>query len=394
MGYTGLVETRPTETVRPREQLSFTEQFNQRTKHLMTDGVFVGKKGVIVESVDIIPQEQKGKAVAYNLGYTAEITPCRPFFEGFYNKDRRVIGIDYPTHRPEIRGDELPEGFSAYAYRDALAFTKVLMDKGIKEIDLVGQSSGGPKALIENILLTEMLTEAGIKVGSVVIINTFGFSDTTARETLSRLKQVGDHEKALAKENPDLAELQKEGGRALLSLIRRHPINTLLEGLDLKHVDMTTLLARTLGHGRRVAIVQPADDPFVPYAELGAGVALAQQRVRQEFVENLRDGTPDMMTNPAARKDFDTQVAVFAEQEQQNPLIIPIPKEEKAGHLFSGFYPENPNLYVPLAVDALNYFEFGELSNAGLRGHYDALPIPSLYQRVIKRISKLMPRGR
>lgn len=386
------MEARATETIKPLEQQSFNEQFNQRTKHTISDGLLTEKRGVIVESVDLIPPEQKGRTVAYNLGYTAEITPCKPFFEGFYNKNRRVIGMDYPTHRPEIRGDELPEGFSAYAYRDALAFTKVLIDKGITEIDLVGQSSGGPKALIENILLTQMLTEAGIKVGSVVIVNAFGFSDLTAKETLSRLKQVGEHEKALAKDNPDLSKLQKEGGKALLSLIRRHPINTLLEGLDLKNVDMTTLLARTLGDGRRVAIIQPADDPFVPYGELGAGVAVAQQRVRQEFVEKLRDGIPDVLTNPAARKDFDTQAAVLAEQEQQNPLIIPVPKEEKAGHLFSGFYPENPNLYIPLAVDALNYFEFGELSDTGLKAHYDA--VPSRLQRVTRRLSKLMQHGR
>lgn len=309
-----------------------------------------------VDAVDIIPLHQEGNPVGYFLGWLGQIPGCGPSYEGFYQGNKRVLSVQYPTTRPTK--EELPEGFSAYGYRNAQAFVEVAKMKGLEEIDLVGHSEGTGVAL----MAAQLLEKEGIKVGNIVLVNPSGIKNFSKLEGVKRMGKMYKNEGTYKKDNPELVELTNEADKYPRNAMFRHPINSIREGLDVRHIDMPTLLARVLESGHKVGIIQAANDPFVPYNELGPGVARAQQKERSKRVRRVLSPSP-LLTHPMSRSTFDTFIEKLNKQENQNPLIVTIPESVPSGHLFSGFYPENPYYYTPLTVDMLNYFRTGELPN-------------------------------
>lgn len=326
-------------------QPPFEEQFKKRE--------YVEVDGSKVENVDITPPHPEGNPVGFNLGWTGQIDVCRPFYEGFFKGDKRVLSIQYPTKGPTVKGDELPEGFSEYGYRNANAFVETVLSKGITKIDLVGHSEGTGITL----MAAKMLREKGVTVENIILVNPVGFREFDLKTNLKRLKEMGDQDKKLIKESnsPEMKKAADEAFKSFIKLAIRHPKNTASEGLNVSRVDMASLLAEAYQNGQNVSILQAGDDPFVPYEELSGGIASAQQKSRLEDVDELRKLYPDLLTDNQQKAQFDAHVQKLNEAEDM-PYVVTTPDSQGAGHLFNGFYPTSPHFYVPHVVDLLNYF--------------------------------------
>jgi pimeloyl-ACP methyl ester carboxylesterase len=284
-----------------------------------------------VNFVEIIPPHPEGNPLVLSLGWTGDIAGCRRLYEGFFRSNKHVFSIQYPTDRPGISKSELPEGFSPLGYRNALALTEAIAQKGYKNVDLVGHSLGAAVSLMANKLLTERGMD--INVNNIVLVNPVGITPIDLKTGIHRWREERRQEDIRVRNNPGLSELAMERG---VGQVLRHPLNTIFEGIDALRVDMQSLLGFAYRNNQNLTIIHAGDDPFTPQEELVRGIESMKSNERNNLL-----ATADKATTGIVK------------MEVRSPHVLTIPASKKPGHLFNGLYPENPYSYAPLVCDVL-----------------------------------------
>jgi pimeloyl-ACP methyl ester carboxylesterase len=241
---------------RKEQAKALREQFVRTEKH------FVGKTEI--ESHDIVPERLKSEVpVFFGTGWSASKGVYEASIVGIANEGRRVTSL-YAPHGVET-DEKFGEG-GAYAeveLKKAAAMLKILEDKAIEQIDIVAHSESAIWSLIVASIHPE-------KVRNIVLIDPAGLigEDSLSRLGISFSLDVVREELNLMKHpRPEVERSTPLGMKDLLQALGNivsKPLESLKAVLAIKNADIRDMLRMLKSQGKRIAVINGADDVVFP----------------------------------------------------------------------------------------------------------------------------------